>query len=72
MGAIVVGEGACGVGKCAVDISLAVVLQSPLESDSRGCDEVQRDGEVVVIEKGGMDWCACWVRREGAPAAESG
>ena len=40
LSAIILREGARGVGKDVVDVSLAVVLQSPLENDSRGFDEV--------------------------------
>ena len=49
MGAIAVGDGACGVGHGVVDVSQTIVLQCPLEGGSRGFDEAHRDGEVVVI-----------------------
>ena len=60
-GAIVVGEGDCGVGKGVVDVSLTVVLQCLLECDSCGFGEVQRDGEVTVV--GGGRWEEQGLRR---------
>ena len=42
LSAIVLDEGARGVGKGVVDVSLVVVLQSPLEGGSRGFYVLQR------------------------------
>ena len=59
LSAIVVGESTRSVGKGDVDVTLAVVLQRPLEGDNRAFDAVQRNGEVAVIGEGGSrEWGA--------------
>ena len=70
LGTMVVTDDACGVGKGVVDVSLAGVLDGPLEGGSRGSDEVQRDARSGTFwrkGRGGASGVSC----EGASTGES-